>query len=209
MSNEKGNEMTNNIDIDLESIPHPKDCHQVPVGATIPEGTPVWIVNDHGGAEWSPTGFHADKTICRSDFLYLTADPIAVSPAPPTPDDSPIIIDRTSVAGIEAGTLAMWFPGDQEWCATGKGGYSRWLISEEITEWSPAIVTKTRRGVWDERDKRDRVDANGDVWRWDDEEATWACVRYFRGNFGSLNALRGRHGDDCLTGFADEQGGEK
>ena len=200
--------MTNNIDIDLESIPHPKDCHQVPVGATIPEGTPVWIVNDHGGAEWSPTGFHADKTICRSDFLYLTADPIAVSPAPPTPDDSPIIIDRTSVAGIEAGTLAMWFPGDQEWCAIGKNGYSRWLGSDEITEWSPAVVTKSGRGLWDERDKRDRVDADGDTWRWDNDGAIWECDGRDRGCFGSLNAFRKWY-DEYLVGFADEQGGEE
>lgn len=200
--------MTNNNDIDLESIPHPKDCYPVPDGAVIPNGTPVWRIHSSGLAVWSQNGYANEYLVHEVDIIHLTANPITTHP---TPDDSPIIITRTNVADayVGDGLLAVWMPGGKAWCVATEYGYPHRLDSEEITEWSPAIVTKTRRGLWDERDKRDRVDANGDVWRWDDEEATWACVRYFRGNFGSLNALRGRHGDDCLTGFADEKGSEE
>lgn len=140
--------MTNNINIDLASIPHPKDCHPVPDGAVLPAGTPCWVVHKSGAASWLPSGYQNTSAICDRGAVHLTPHPIISGP---TPDDSPIIIDRTSRDGVEAGTLAMWGPGSQGWCAIGKSGYSNWLDGKEITEWSPAIVTKTGHGVWDER----------------------------------------------------------
>lgn len=208
MSNEKRFEMTNSIDIDLESIPHPKDCYPVPVGATIPPNTPFWVV-DRWGAEWLPTGYATPVKIHKSNGLHLTIAPVAVPSNPPSSDDSPIIITRSNRDGIGDGLLAVWAPSDQDWCVVARDGYTRWLGSGEITEWSPAVVTKSGHGVWDERDKRDRIDADGDAWHWDKDFATWECAGDNRGCFGSLDAFRKWYGYNYLVGFADEQGGEE
>lgn len=198
--------MTNNIDIDLASIPHPKDCYPVPVEAVIPKGTPVWRIHSSGLAAWSQNGYANEYLAHEADVIHLTANPIITHP---TPDDSPIIITRVNKDEVEAGLLAVWAPRDQEWCVVGSDGYTHWLKSDEITDWSPAIVTKTGRGLWDERDKRDRVDAGGDTWHWDDDRAVWVCRGAIAARLGSLNAFRVCYGDDFLTGFADEQGGEE
>lgn len=210
MSNEERNKMTNNTDIDLASIPHPKDCYPVPVGATIQEGTPFWVV-DRWGAEWLPTGYATPVKIHKSNGVHLTIAPIAVPSDPPTPDDSPIIITGTSRAGVNLGAtaFAVWVHDTREWCVmTEHGGFFR-LDSGQITDWMPVVVTATEAGLWDERDKRARVDADGDTWCWDKDFATWECAGDNRGCFGSLDAFRKWYGYNYLVGFADEQGGEE
>ena len=197
--------MTSNIDIDLGSIPHPKDCYPVPVGATIPAHTPAWIAG-RWGAEWHPTGYGTPVKIRSTNDLHLTIYPIAAPSAPPTPDDSPIIITRTNVADADVGDglLAVWVHSGKEWYIATEYGCSYWLDSCDITEWSPAVVTKGGHSVWDERDKRARVDADGDTWYWDSDFATWECTGDNRWHCGSLNALREYLGYDYLVGFADD-----
>lgn len=209
MSNKKGNEMTNKIDIDLASIPHPKDCYPVPAGATIPPYTPCWIVRKHGLVEWVPNGHPGETIVGSNAALYLTICPISASP---TPDDSPIIINHhQSVNGIRVATnrLAIYVDHDDSWMLVDDSGRDLRLDSDEITDWSPAIVTKSGRGVWDERDKRDRVDADGDTWCWHDDRAVWACSTINTARSGSLKALSMYYGGDYLIGFADEKGGEE
>lgn len=198
--------MTSKTDLDLASIPHPKDCHRVPDGAVLPAGTPCWVVHKSGAASWLPDGYRSTSAIHDGGAVHLTPHPII---SHPTPDDSPIIITRTYRDKVEAGLLAVRAPGDQEWCVIGRDGYSHWLASEEITEWSPAVVTKSGHGVWDERDKRARVDADGDTWYWGSDFATWECTGGNREYYGSLGALREWCGDDYLIGFADEESDEE
>lgn len=207
MSNKERLEMTNNIGIDLNSIPHPKDCYPVPDGETIPAGTPFWLVVEQELTWWG-NGLSYNLEVDRGRGLVLIPEPIIPHP---TPDDSPIIITRTSIsrAVIAAGTLAVWMPGDREWCAVGKNGYSRWLDSNEITEWAPAIVTKSGRGVWDERDKRDRIDADGYIWKWSSVRAIWVCDDVGDVGLGSLSAFRECYGEHCLTRVYGEESDEE
>lgn len=197
--------MTNNIDIDLGSIPHPKDCYPVPVGATIPAHTPAWIAG-RWGAEWHPTGYGTPVKIRSTNDLHLTIYPIAAPPTTPTPDDSPIIITGTTRAGVDLGeeAFAMWVHDTQEWCVMTEHGGFFWFDSGQVADWLPVVVTATERGIWNERDKRNRVDADGYIWCWVGVWAIWGCATDNRGRFGSLNALREWYGDDYLTGFADD-----
>ena len=201
--------MTNDIDIDLASIPHPKDCYLVPVGATIPPRTSIWQITPLGYLEWCPNGYGTPRTVSSDDTLYLTADPIVTPPAPPTPDDSPIVVTRTNKREVEPGSLAVWVHNDQEWCVVRQNGCSYWLDSREITDWLPAVTIATGRDVWDERDKRDRIDINGKTWAWASGTETWERVRTPYDAFGSLLALKRYFGDHYLTGFADEKSGEE
>lgn len=130
----------------LGMIPSLSDCHRVPVGATLPKGTPFWIVYKVGLAQWHPYGYNSDYTVhATTGSVYLTA--------------------------------------------------------EEIT-------VKSDHDVWDETDKRDRVDVNDNVWRWVDTRDVWE--RAFFGSpgavaFGSLASIQKRCGDRFLTGFAEER----
>lgn len=209
MSNERRDEMTNDIDIDLASIPHPKDCYPVPNGAVIPKGTPIWRIHSSGLAVWSQNGYANEYLVHEVDVIHLTANPITTHP---TPDDSPIIITRTNVADADVGDglLAVWMPGGKAWCVATEYGCSYWLDSCDITEWSPTIVTKSGHSLWDERDKRDRMDASGGIWEWEHRRSAWVCnIGAAVTFFGSLNTLAEYFGADYLVGFADEQGGEK
>lgn len=208
MSNEERFEMTKNIDIDLESIPHPKDCYRVPVGATIPACTPCWEVDSDGRFIWNKDGYRVSVYIMESGFPRFTPEPIIPRPAP---EDSPIIINRCQQRGALGALLkglAVWTE-DGEWLLVNDAGRDFWLDGNEITDWSPAIVTKSGHGIWDERDKRDRVDVDGDTWRWHDDRAVWVCHAINTAKMGSLNALSMYYGSDYLTGFADDEGGEE
>ena len=200
--------MTNNIGIDLDAIPHPKDCHPVPIGETIRERTQFWSVSESGRATWFPHGL--DRVVVTNGAdgkTYLVPKPIIPHP---TPDDSPIIITGTSLAEVDLGAtaFAVWAHGTQDWrVTTDYGGFLR-LNNEQVTDWLPVVVTATEPGIWDERDKRARLDADGDTWYWDSDGALWECDGRDRGCFGSLNAFRKWY-DEYLVGFADEQGGEE
>lgn len=220
MSNEKRFEMThnteNNLDstvthtgIDLESIPHPKDCYPVPDGAAIPPYTPCWVVRKHGLIEWVPNGYPGETIVGSNAALCLTPEPITPHP---TPDDSPIIINHCQLRGAPgakpSGLAVQTAP--NKWVLVDDDGCDWWIASEEITDWSPAIVTKTGRGVWDERDKRDRINKNGSIVRWSGEVGKWLLQPPDTRSFGSLSAIRNLcGGDDYLVGFADKEGGEE
>ncbi|MDU7384093.1 MAG: hypothetical protein E7L06_08310 [Schaalia turicensis] len=200
--------MTKNIEIDLESIPHPKDCHPVPDGAIIPAGTPFWLITGEDRLTWATDGYSEDCKMQKFSSLRLTAEPIIPRP---TPEDSPMIITRTSRAGVDldTGAFAVWVHNEREWCVTTERGGFFWLDSGQITDWLPAIVTKSGHGVWDERDKRSRVDAEGDIWLWSRAQSVWVCLADYTRSFGSLSALRELHGNDFPCGVAGEEGGEE
>lgn len=209
MSNKERPEMTNNIDIDLASIPHPKDCHPVPDGATIPPYTPCWIVRKHGIIEWVPNGYPGEAIVGGNAALCLTAEPIVVPSDPPSPEDSLIILHETKHGNGGRGALAVWMPGEEAWVTVGESGYGIALSADDIFDWAPAIVTESGRGVWDDRDKSARVDTDGNTWYWDSVFATWECTGRNREYYGSLNAVREWCGDDYLIGFADEESDEE
>lgn len=202
--------MTKNIDIDLDSIPHPKDCYPVPDGAIIPAGTPFWLITGEDRLTWAANGYSEDCKTQKFSSPRLTAEPIIPHP---TPDDSPIIINRygDDKCGEEpiSNAVALWVDDVDLWVTTDGRGCDWWLGSSQITDWSPAIVTKTRRGIWDERDKRDRTDAEGAIWFWSRTQRVWVCLADYTRSFGSLASIRHAHGDDYLVGFADEESGEE
>lgn len=201
MSNEERFEMTSNIDIDLKAIPHPKGCYPVPVGATIPPRTPCWVVWKHGLIEWVPDGYSGETIIGSNASLHLTLYPI---PAGPTPDDSPITFEyrRPDSSCL---VVATWSDESRSWVFVDRAGNPISHSGNMITDWSPAIITKSGRGVWDERDKRDRVNEDGDRVEWLPVTEKWV-VRAFGGkSFGSLAAIHKYCGEDYLTGFWDEE----
>ena len=200
--------MTKNIEIDLEAIPHPKDCYRVPEGAAIPAGTPFWLTTGEDRLTWVANGYSEDFKTQKFSTPRLTAEPIATHP---TPEDSPIIINRCQLRGAPgakpSGLAVQTVP--NKWVLVDDDGCDWWLHASEITDWSPAIVTKTGHGIWDERDKRDRVDVGGDTWRWLNMTATWATDGTPCRCFGSLAAMKQVYGEGYLTGFADEKGSEE
>lgn len=201
---QKGNDMTNNIDIDLDAIPHPKDCYRVLTGATIPAGTPLWTPIGEGRLLWSSNGYSVDWEIHEFSTPRFTAEPIIPRPAP---EDSPIIINHHKLnnGATITDVLAVWAGDDTEWVLVDDNGRDWWIDASEITDWSPAIVTKTGNGVWDERDKRDRIDADGGIWVWVRPRSAWVCdIGGMAVFFGSLNAFAEYYGANYLLGFADD-----
>lgn len=188
--------MTISTDIDLNAIPHPRDCHPVPVGVPLPKGVPVWAVYEDGHCEWHPDGY------AHSDAMLLTAEPLV---APPTPDDSPIILSIRTLSGeyLAKEALAVWEPLQDAWRFVRGDGKSHWVDSEDIVEWSPAVVTKVGHGLWDERDKRRRTDEEGDTWEWSRQRRIWENTEHPR-VVGALSVLQEHCGNDYLIGFADE-----
>lgn len=206
MSNKERGEMTNNIDIDFDAIPHPKDCHPVPDGAVLPAGTPCWVVHKSGAASWLPSGYRSTSAIYDGGAVHLTPHPIISCP---TPDDSPIIIEGINGEPVSAETLAMWAPKHEMWITTSRDRCHRWLKSDEITKWSPTVVTTTEPGVWDERDKRARINKRGEPVTWLEDVDVWLVDKNRKSAYGSLAAMRRWRGERYLVGFADEQGGEE
>lgn len=201
MSNKERLEITNNIGIDLESIPHPKDCYPVPVGATIPPRTPCWVVRKHGLIEWVPDGYPGETIIGSNASLHLTLYPI---PAGPTPDDSPITFEyrRPDSSCL---VVATWSDESRSWVFVDRAGNPISHSGNMITDWSPAVITKSGRGVWDERDKRARVTKYGDRLSWLPETEKWRVYVTEGSSFGSLAAARRLFGEDYLTGFWGEE----
>lgn len=200
--------MTNNADIDLSTIPNPEGFYPVPVGATIPARTPLWAVRENGSAEWESKGYFSKRVVTESDALYLTREPITAPPAPLlTPEDSPIIIGN--VEGYKPGMLATWHKGVGKWYTSGNDGHIHWVKSEDISDWSPAIVTKSGHGIWDERDKRTRVNKYRERVEWLPISDKWLIHATNERSFGSLAAVRCIYGKHYLTGFWGEEGGEK
>lgn len=210
MSNKERFEMTKNIDIDLGSIPHPKDCYRVPAGAIIPAGTPLWTLTSEGRLLWSANGYSVDWKTHEFSTPRLTAEPIIPHP---TPDDSPIIINRYGAEkrGEEpiSNAVALWVDDVDLWVTTDGTGCDWWLGSSQITDWSPTIVTKSGRGVWDERDKRDRVNKDGERVEWLPISDKWLTHAANERSHGSLAAIHRIYGEQYLTGFADDKGGEE
>ena len=204
--------MTTNIDIDLTSIPHPKDCYQVPLTVQIPPRTPFWGISPSGSTTWFPHGL--DRMIANrgSDGkTYLTREPLGVRPML-TSADSPIVITKYTTDGGDiayCNVVANCEPESATWVIVNQAGKTDWIYGPDILEWHPVIVTKSGFGVWDERDKRDRVNEDGDRVEWLPVTEKWV-VRAFGGrSFGSLAAIRNSCGEDYLTGFWDEEGGEE
>lgn len=193
--------------INLENIPHPRDCHKVPVGAVIPAGTPFWCMTTPDCIAWYETGDRVDITVSPGG-TFFTVEPIT-SPVPgPTIADSHIIARGVDIYGkpfsdvlmSNGGACPFWDGNDSE-------GEPIRVVADDITEWSPAVVTKTGLGIWDERDKRDRIDINGNIWCWLEGTETWECAAFTNVAFGSLHAFRGLLGERFLTGFTDDREG--
>lgn len=181
--------MTDNK-IDLDSIPHPRDCHRVPVGATIPAGTPHWAAYPGGQLEWRPVGFNFNLTVRPNNLdFFLTAEPI---PAP-TPEDSPIIASGAGDGGAFHDAL-MWCDHKGNWWGLDASGHHIVVTDADyITEWSPAVVTATGHGVMDDRDKRDRVLLHGERVVWRDDLRTW--VTSDGEHYGTLAAVAANWGE--------------
>lgn len=197
--------MTKNIEIDLDSIPHPKDCYPVPVGATIPEHTPVWVAKKYGRLEWLGNGYENRVTVGGSDTVHLTAEPIINHP---TSEDSPIAFEHRRPDSSEL-VVATWSDESRSWVFVDRAGNPISHSGNMITDWSPAIITKSGRGVWDERDKRDRRTKGGYKLAWSEERQMWVLKTDWRRYYGTLDAVRRLNGDAFLTGFADDKGGEE
>lgn len=200
--------MTNNIDIDLESIPHPKDCYPVPVTVQIPPRTPFWGISPSGSTTWFPHGL--DRVIanrCSDGKTYLTREPLGVRPML-TSADSPIVITKYTTDGgdfVYCNVVANYEPESATWVIVNQAGKTDWIYGPDILDWSPAVVSATGFGVWDERNKRDRVTKYGDRLKWQPESEKWR-VRVTEGlSIGSLAAARRLFGEDYLTGFWDEE----
>lgn len=205
---QRRDEMKRNTDIDLAAIPHPKDCHLVPAGATIPVGTPYWFDDHHKNRlTWYGAGAQIDFTVAPGG-TFLTVEPITLPVPAPTSSDSPIIVKSANADDFKDGLLAVWLPNENEWHAVGSDGRTHWFKSGRITDWLPAIVTESGHGVWDEHDKRRRVDSSGYTWFWSKRTRTWVGTEIAQ-SFGSLNALREIYGDGFLVEFADEKGDEE
>lgn len=172
--------MTDNK-IDLNAIPHPRDCHRVPVGATIPKWTPHWYVNDDG-LWWRRHGLSFDVTVVSEDNGVLTVEPLPAPVPRLVPEESPII---ASGAGFtDCPTFAL---DDGWWTMVSDSGTSFTVSTDQITSWSPAIVTKTGHGVMDDRDKRDRIEHDGDRWWWDSKREVWWCRDESRGSLAAID----------------------
>lgn len=173
-------------DLDLDQIPHPRDCHRVPVGATIPAGTFAWCMPFKDSASYGPSS--VDWVVKEGDYI-LTAEPIPAPVPAPTPEDSPIIASGTREAGKTFSDVVLVSFGGVYW-----GGFDHndpvCVATNQITSWQPAIVTPTGRGVMDDRDKRDRVDGAGDTWRWNSRLDAWWNRRraYSRGTLAAVAA---------------------
>lgn len=155
--------------LDLDQIPHPRDCHRVPVGATIPAGTFLWSMPFKDSASYGPSS--VDWVVREGDY-YLTAEPIPAPVPAPTPADSPIIAGGTDYRGRFTDALLYWDDGGW-WGVTPKGVL---VVDAAITGWQPAIVTPTGRGVMDDRDKRHRIDREGRIWMWEQVLQLWMCI---------------------------------
>lgn len=157
--------------IDLNQIPHPRDCHRVPVGATIPAGTLVWCMPYKDQASYGPASV---DWVVKEGGYYLTAEPIPAPVPAPTPEDSPIIASGREGRAAFEGVVLMWLVGAwRGWHPD--DGHATNVATDQITDWQPAIVTPTGHGVLDDRDKRDRRDADGDRWAWNKGEGVWSC----------------------------------
>lgn len=203
--------MNNRIDINLDEIPNPKECHEVPVGAVIPAGTPLWTVHAGGGIEWIPDGYLRDVFVRDGDLPRLTVDQHAASERP-SASDSPIIVTKycKGLAGnVCCDIIALHEPDDNTWVIVNQDGGVDWLCDFEILEWSPAIIAKTEIGIWDDRDKRDRRTKIGYKLAWSEERQMWVLKTDWRCYYGTLDAVRCLNGDAFLTGFADDKGGEE
>ena len=204
--------MTKNTDIDWGAIPHPKDCYPVPLTVQIPPRTPFWGISPSGSTTWFPHGL--DRMIANrgSDGkTYLTREPLGVRPML-TSADSPIVITKYATGDrdfVYCNVVANYEPESATWVIVNQAGKTDWIYGPDILEWHPVIVTKSGFGVWDERDKRDRIDADGDIWQWINEKAVWESEKSLDSGFGSLSAFREYLGENYLTGFADEEGGEE
>lgn len=163
--------------------------HEVPEGVTIPDGVEfaaVWNRQDvvtHVGAGEPSTRLRRDRH--AGDVTRFTPEPLPVEPTfelPTTPGALIIAHDdkdatrRLFMRAVEDG----WYDFD--------GFYH----TDEISDPQPAIVTPNGVGVLDETDKRDRVDASGDRWKWDEKTATWMLNAFIqRGTIAALDAAYG------------------
>lgn len=74
--------------LDLDSIPHLRDCHRVPIGAVIPAGTPYWripLIRSKGEPCAELWIRDADLAVDSYIVQVFTAEPIP-APAPAQTD---------------------------------------------------------------------------------------------------------------------------
>lgn len=173
------------------------ELHRVPQGAKIPADMPYGIIDrgEHVERYWrsrgTPWGLTQEDSVLR-----FTREPIA-PPKPPKPPTEPgSLIRAVNIGGDKCATMIRLEDGD--WHGVDQDGDYRFWVDESITSWEPmtAVPTETldRLRVLDPEDRRDRVDAEGYVWRYNKDFNGWESgneVRYYYlevvyNNFGPL-----------------------
>ena len=170
----KENPLTNPTPADLAKFIHP-----VPVGATIPAGTPYRRDVGRILSFWLDGTSVPVTQESDTDILRWTAEPIP-APLPPLPTEPGSII-----ANVSAGSnviCAVMARGLEAWVGVDTNGYFHAWGPEDITAWAPARIVTDEPDLIDESDKRARIDSDGDraVWdggHWavciDDDSAYW------------------------------------
>ena len=137
------------------------ELHRVPEGATIPAHTPYGIVG-HGERWWRPQGPFEDLPQ-EDDIPRFTREPIA----PHLPTEPGLYLDKHGVPVERTGS--------GEWYSVGSA--VRLLDTESHAPLTPATAVPTetwdRLRVLDPEDTRDRVDAEGSVWRYGEGRGCW------------------------------------
>lgn len=190
----------------LDMIPNPADCHRVPVGAVVPARTPFWRMRKNGNIEWCADGSARDKLMQDGDDAMLTVTRYPVNGFP-QPTEALIMIDRAIVNGSERvnGKLAAYSAKIGKWLVVGGGDDAPFVWTSQIVEWRPVVTVVSGHGVWDETDKRDRVDKFGTCVRWVPATNVWEIKADLTRVFGSLHAMREIYDDDYLIGFAEDE----
>lgn len=150
------------------------ELHRVPEGATIPAGMPCGQPIDGMGWRWYAKGLVRD-TVQRDLPPRFTREPIT-PPKPPLPTEPGFYTDKDG---------DLWkLRDDGMWELVDGCIYPR----ESVASYAPFVpVTLVPTETWDRlrvldpEDTRDRVDANGGVWRYGEGRNCW--VRRGDGTF--------------------------
>lgn len=170
-----------------------KPMHQVPVGATIPAGTPSgWI--ERSGTRHFGT-LTRDFAIEPCAHPHFTAEPIA-PPMPPLPTEVGTTIRAMSRGGCTCAMLTLDSAGYWVGVTTG-GGLVTWKPAF-IADWGPVRAEPNGTGVLDETDKRPVVDNRGHRWEWDETRDLWTNLGIL--HRGTKTTIDRDHGPLTLAG---------
>ena len=115
----------------FNSLPDLSTWHLVPVGATIPKGTPYAYVYN-GGLRVELGGYSRDITVGRGSGSYYTEQP--VPPPLPTEEGATIV-----ASGDERPPYILLTRKDGRWITR----YGREVRLDQIRAWAPVTVGET------------------------------------------------------------------